>query len=184
MVSGATVPTAAGLVALAVLDGSLSGFRSACGRSALVVRGRLERRVSVGGAVAGWVTVLALACWFGSALAVAHDADASIRSLTSAGTRMLAVYALLAAATLLALVGYLLAPLRWRSLAIVATLGPLSLLRPCALVAGALVAAWGAPLGLVSVSCVVAVVAVTAETMAIDRWVRRVVRTFDPAAPT
>lgn len=178
-----TVLVAASLVSLCVVDASLTGYRAVLGRSAFIHRTSLDRRAVLVGAMAGAVVVLALAAWFGGLLLVVDDGRATMDALTAAGLRMLAVYAGLALTTTVALAVAFVAPPRWVTLSMIAILGPLTLLRPLVLAAGAAAAAAsGAGAGRVAetASAVVVLLAVAVETAALERWGGRAAGAYRP----
>ncbi len=170
---------------LCLLDGALVGYRTVCGRTALVRRHRLDRCGIRLGIAAGLAVVAALAVWFGAVLAVADDPKRTIAGLTASGARMLAVYAAMAAVTTVALAVYAWAPPRWGSLSMVTVLGPLTLLRPVVLAAGAAAGVLGSGAHRVPVlaSVGVVLVAVAIETLLLDRWGATLARTGEAAWP-
>ncbi|MBA3282520.1 MAG: hypothetical protein H0U29_09845 [Acidimicrobiia bacterium] len=180
-----TALVATSLVSLCVLDASLVGYRAVCGRSAFVDRRSLDRRAMVVGAMGGVGVVVALAAWFSALLLLVDDRGSTVDQLTAAGTRMLAVYAGLAVLTTVALAAFFVAPPRWGSLSMVTILGPLTLLRPAVLVAGAVAAASRDRLAVpVTLSAVVVLVAVAAETVMLERWGEQAAAAYRPLSPT
>jgi len=177
-----TALVATSLVSLCVLDASLVGYRAVCGRSAFVDRRSLDRRAMVVGAMGGVGVVVALAAWFSALLLLlVDDRGSTVDQLTAAGTRMLAVYAGLAVLTTVALAVFFVAPPRWGSLSMVTILGPLTLLRPAVPVAGAVAAAsrdrHAVP---ATLSAMVVLVAVAAETVMLERWGEQAAAAYRP----
>lgn len=157
------------LVALAVLDGMFSGFRSACGRDGRI---RTRRRDAVAQARGlAVVTVLLLPAVVLGAAGLAGGDRAAWRRAAEA---LVATYLPFGALVLLALAAY--ATLTWqrRFLAVALILGPGTLLRPVVAVAGAGVAILRAGDGAVATGVVLAVAAVLAVEPVCDRcWYRR-----------
>ena len=133
-----TALVASGLLALAILDGAFSGFRSSAGRTGLIDHRAADWRAGRRGvalAIAGLLPVI-----------VAVTADVLLRPGragidTRAGSGMLAVYLPYAMIVLAALAVYLTLSWRKRYLAAAVILGPLTLLRPAVAVLGGVLAA-------------------------------------------
>lgn len=178
-----TAAVAAALVGLCVLDAALVGYRAVCGRSAFVHRAVLDRRAGMVGAGVGVAVVVALGLWFGVVLAAVDDPATALDALASAGGRMLVAYGAFTVVTAAALGVFWVAPPRWGSLAMVTILGPLTLLRPLVLLVGSVAAVAGAgswwPVALASVTVVL--VAVTVETVLLERWGARAARDYRPS---
>jgi hypothetical protein len=133
-----TALVAAGLLALALLDGSCSGFRSSAGRTGLINHREADHQAARRGAGLACV-LLAPAITLASVDVLLHPDR--IKAYKSAGEAMLAIYAPYAAVALAALACY--TTLRWRQryLACAVILGPLTLLRPGVAILGAALAA-------------------------------------------
>lgn len=132
-----TAIVASGLIVLALLDGSFSGFRSSVGRTGLIDHRQDSRRAAARGA--------GLVCLFLVPVVVIAAADAlahpaRLEAYTRAGRAMLAIYAPYATVVLLALLAYALLGWQQKYLATAAILGPFTLLRPVAAVLGLLLA--------------------------------------------
>ncbi len=181
-----TAAVAGALVLLLVADASLVGYRAVCGYSAFVDRSELEHHAARVGAAAGAAAAVLLACWFGALLLAAGDPGALLDDLTRSGAALLTVYAAFAALTGVALAGWYVAPSRWATLAMVTILGPLTLVRPLVLVAGAAAAVASAEDAVAPVVASVAVVlvAVVVETIALQRWGAASATAFRPAQGT
>lgn len=179
-----TAVVAAALVLLCVMDASLVGYRSVCGRSAFVHRAPLDRRAAAFGGTVGLGVVATLGAWFGGLLLVVEDRGSTIDELTAAGLRMLAVYAGLGLLTGVALAVFFVAPPRWGSFSMVTILGPLTLLRPVVLAAGAVAATSSAGSGQVVASIAVVLVAVAVESFVLERWGDRAAAAYRPSPRT
>lgn len=161
------------LVAVALLDAALAGFRAAAGRTGLIRKARYNLTAGARGVSCACVLLLALAaglCWY---LVVSRHQAASFAELLAAGRRMSAVYLPYAAIVLATLAGYFALPLRASSWMIVAGLGPLTLLRPAVAVAGAVAAVWHSTGLAVPITAVAAVAGVLAIEPVVHRcWYR------------
>ena len=155
------------LIALALLDGAFSGFRSSLGRNGLVDHTAEDRRgVRVGTALVVILLVPAFAT-AGTDLATGSDR----RPYAAAGGAFLLVVGPYALLVLLALGIYGALGWRLRYLASALILGPLTLLRPYVVLAGALVAATRGSHPMVWVSGALACAAVLAVEPILDRRV-------------
>lgn len=126
---------ACALTALALVDGGLSGFRSALGRTGLVRHRPVDLRAAVRGLplVVCLLIPSAFLTWW--RLATAHD---SVETFAAAGGAMLWILLPYAAAVSTALVAYGVLGWRQKYLAMAVVLGPFTLIRPVvALAAGA-----------------------------------------------
>lgn len=129
-----TAAVAAGLLILALLDGSFAGFRSSAGRTGLISHRQSDRQAARRGS--------GLACALLAPVIVAGCADAlthpgHLGDYTRAGTAMLAIYGPYALLVLAALTCYATLNWRFRYLASALILGPLTLLRPAIAILGA-----------------------------------------------
>jgi len=132
-----TAVLATALLALAILDGALAGFRSSAGRTGLIDHRRDDRQAARRGT--------GLACALLTPAVAVASADVAIRpghlqDYSRAGTAMLAVYGPYALLVLTALACY--ATLNWqlKYLASALILGPFTLLRPGVAILGAALA--------------------------------------------
>lgn len=133
------------LVALALVDGALLGFRAAAGRSGLLEKRAYYRRaIALGALHAAAVTA------GGVALALALSAlggPGAWAALVTAGRAAATVYALFAALIVAALAVWAVPVTEVRTLASVTVLGPGTLARPWVIVAGLAWAVRAAPRG-------------------------------------
>ncbi|MFO0552324.1 MAG: Smr/MutS family protein [Polyangiaceae bacterium] len=137
----ATAWVPAAIVALALLDTTLSGFRAAAGCD-----GRIDKRAYYTSAMArGFGYGALLVATMGAAtLAVvlgARDGAAIFSDLVGVGLRMLPVFAAFGGLVLVALAVYAVSRHEVRTLATVAILGPFTLARPWVIAAASV---WGA----------------------------------------
>lgn len=132
---------AALLVAMAVLDAALCGFRDAAGRNPRIEKRAYYRRAILRGARAGAAAVVLLGALTGAALLASPDPGALYADLVAAGARMVVVYGAYATLVGVALLIYALPVPDLRILATVSILGPFTMMRPWVIAAGAL---WGA----------------------------------------
>lgn len=163
--SAVTVPLV--LASIAVIDGTLAGFRAATGRN-----GRIRKRgyyiVAMRRGLAAGVAVLGfLALVLGAVLAAAPDPAARYAGLTRAGTTMLWLIGPFAAVVLASLIGYAVLPRRPATYLILLGLGPFTLIRPWVTVTAGLAAAWTAR-DLPTAGC--ALLAATG-VLAVEPWV-------------
>ncbi|MFJ6478572.1 MULTISPECIES: hypothetical protein [unclassified Streptomyces] len=142
-------PALAGtLLALGLVDSAFSGFRAYAGRDARIRKGRAVVRASLRGLAVGGGLLLAPVCTAGAVLLAAADRHRAYEALAEGGIGFLVPLACYASAVLLSLAAYLVLPFRASTLAMVAGLGPLTLLRPLAVAAactGVLVRGGGVP---------------------------------------
>jgi hypothetical protein len=129
------VTTALALALLTLIDGALCGFRAAAGRNPRIFLAAYYRRSIVRGATcaAAIVVVFGVAAAAVRALTGTPGWDA----LLAVADRMLDVYLIYAAVVLAALALYLLGNFDLGVLASVLVLGPLTLVRPVVIAAGA-----------------------------------------------
>ncbi|MFD7256404.1 hypothetical protein [Streptomyces sp. NPDC059874] len=159
------------LAALGLVDSAFSGFRAYAGRDARIRKSRAVVRASLRGLAVGGALLLAPMLTAGGVLLAAADRDRTYAALADGGTGFLAPLACYALAVLLTLAAYFVLPFRASTLAMVAGLGPLTLLRPI-VVAAACVASFvhggGVPSLLVGAVAGVAVLCV--EPLVHRRW--------------
>jgi hypothetical protein len=131
------------LVALALVDGGLLGFRAAAGRSGMIVKGAYYRRaVALGAGYAGAVSL------GGVLLALSLSAlggPAVWPALVEAGRAAVTVYAGFAALIFAALAVWAVPVSEVRTIAAVTVLGPGTILRPWVLLAGLGWGLWARP---------------------------------------
>lgn len=151
------------LCGLALVDAAFASWRTATGRDGRLSTPRREW-VSFGWGVAAWATCLGLitlACI--PALRSVDTRSVELAHLIDGGRRMLGVYLPMAALVVFAVAVHLIGGTHdRRAAAMTIVLGPLTLLRPVVIAAGALVAAWPDPgrlwlPALVTVASVVAI---------------------------
>ncbi|MFG2233955.1 hypothetical protein ACGFNX_28870 [Streptomyces sp. NPDC048723] len=162
---------AVGLIVLGLVDSAFSGFRAYAGRDARIRKGRAVVRASLRGLAVGGGLLLAPVLTAGAVLLAAADRDRAYAALAEGGVGFLLPLACYASAVLLSLAAYLVLPFRASTLAMVAGLGPLTLLRPLAVAAacaGALVHGGGGPALLVAMVAGAAVLCV--EPLVHRRW--------------
>lgn len=127
----------AGLLVLALLDASFSGFRASLGRTGLIDHRKSDVLATYRGTVLG---VALLSPAFALFTVDVGLLDASPSDYQVAGAAALIVFVPYAALTLLALAAYALLGWRQKYLASAAVLGPFTLVRPLVVSTGALFA--------------------------------------------
>ncbi|MFI6640170.1 hypothetical protein [Streptomyces sp. NPDC050504] len=169
---------AALLLFLGLADAAFAGFRASAGRDGRIRKARANALAARRGLALG-VPALALAAAVacavlltgtgvgGGAAAVAERYAA----LDAAAGRMLRVHLPYAAVVAASLAAYLWGPFRLSTLATVVGLGPLTLLRPLVVAAGAAAAAWGSPAA-AAVALVASAGVLLVEPVAHRRWYR------------
>ena len=130
------IPTA--LVAFALLDGALAGFRAAAGRNGRIDKLRYHLRAMSLGLMASAVAIALLAGTTTAVLVTAADADAIWNELLAMGERLVLCFAAFSALVLSFLGIYALARNEVRTFATVAILGPFTLARPAIIVGATL----------------------------------------------
>jgi hypothetical protein len=153
------------LLALGLADAAFAGFRASAGRDARIRKAGPNARAAARGAAVG-VPVLALTAALAGTLLLAGVPYAS---LDAAAHRMLTVYVPYAAVVAASLACYFWGPFRAGTLAVVAGLGPLTLLRPLVVAGGAVAAAWGSGPG-AAVALVAAAGVLLVEPVVHRRW--------------
>ncbi|MEU4345961.1 hypothetical protein [Streptomyces sp. NPDC023838] len=165
------------LALLGLVDAAFSGFRAYAGRDARIRKRRATTRAAVRGLAVGAALLLAPALAAALLLLAAPDGSSMYDSLTAGGIGYMVPLAVYATAVLLSLAAYFLLPFRASTLAVVIGLGPLTLLRPVAVVAaclGALFNGGGWPALLVGAIAGAAVLSV--EPAVHHRWYRYVLK--------
>lgn len=132
-----TLAVAGTLLALALVDGSFSGFRSSVGRTGLI-RHRASDLIAArrGATLAGVLLAPMIAFVIGDVITGAERLPA----YTDAGAAMLVIYLPYACVVVAALAAYALLDWRLKYLASAVILGPCTLLRPSVAVLGCLAA--------------------------------------------
>jgi hypothetical protein len=167
----ATVGVPLALVAIALLDGALAGFRAATGRNGMIAKRAyyataIRRGLLASVAVLGLLSLVLLA-----ELATTERAAARYETLVRAGHGLLVVIAPFAAAVITSLIGYALLPRRPATFLILLGLGPFTLIRPYLAAAAGIVGVWWSRDLLASISVAVAVIGVLAvEPYVHRRW--------------
>ncbi|GCD95908.1 oxidoreductase [Embleya hyalina] len=135
------------LVALALVDAALSGFRASGGRNGRIRRRAADLRAARRGLLPG-VPVLATSAAVALAvLGAADDRGARYAELDAAAWRMLAVLLPYAGIVAVSMLCYLAGSFRVATFAILAGLGPLTMVRPLLVVGGVVAAGWGTSAG-------------------------------------
>ncbi|MFE5811339.1 hypothetical protein [Streptomyces sp. NPDC056491] len=159
------------LTALGLVDSAFSGFRAHAGRDARIRKHRAVVRATLRGLAVGTGLLLAPVLTAGAVLLAAADRDRTYAALAEGAIGFLVPLACYTTAVLLSLAAYLVLPFRASTLALVAGLGPLTLLRPLVLAAacaGTLASGGGAPALLVGAVAGAAVLCV--EPLVHRRW--------------
>lgn len=132
------------IVAFAMLDATLAGFREAAGRDGRIVKTTYYRRAMAAGAVMGALNVAALAMATAALLAISREPAALWNELVRIGGRMILVFAGFAALVLSSLGVYAVSKHEMRTLATVAILGPFTLARPFVVIGATIYGTWSA----------------------------------------
>lgn len=166
------------LCALALLDAGFAGFRGSIGRDARLVDHRFNVASAAWGIGFGFVGLTLIAGCTLPTLVNASTRHKNYESLLTAGTRMLMVFAPMAAVNVVAIVIYLLATSHEvRAVAMTLVLGPFTLLRPLVIIAGSLWAGLSSDLPAVWVGAAVAA-GVTIAVGPVVGWMRFRGRSF------
>ncbi len=169
MSSAVAVPLV--LCALALLDAGFAGFRGSIGRDAALVDHRFNLEAAAWGIGFGLVGLVLIAGCTLPALLLVETRQENYQSLLTGGTRMLLVYAPMAALNLLAISIYVLATSHEvRAVAMTLVLGPFTLLRPPVIAAGAMWAGMSSDLPAVWVGAAVAAIATVAVGPSVGWW--------------
>ena len=161
------------LAVLGTVDAAFSGFRAYAGRDARIRKHRANTRAALRGLAVGTLLLLAPALTAVLLLLTAADPRRAYATLTAGGLGYLLPLTFYAAAVLLSLAAYFLLPFRASTLAMVIGLGPLTLLRPLAIVAACLGAllnggGWASLL----VGAVAGAAVLSVEPLVHHRWYR------------
>ncbi|WP_328806895.1 hypothetical protein [Streptacidiphilus fuscans] len=158
---------------LGLVDAAFSGFRAYAGSDARIRKHRTNVRAALRGLAVGAALLLVPALTAAVVLLTAADPSRTYNALAAGGVGYLIPLTAYAAAVLLSLAAYFFLPFRAGTLAMVIGLGPLTLLRPVAVVSacvGALINGGGWPALLVGTIAGVAVLCV--EPVVHRRWYR------------
>ncbi|SEB75038.1 hypothetical protein SAMN04490357_0293 [Streptomyces misionensis] len=126
------------LALLGLTDAAFSGFRAYAGTDARIRKQRAAARAALRGLAAGAVLLLTPTLTAVLLLLTTCDRARTYDTLSAGGRGYLLPLAVYAAAVLLSLAAYFALPFRGSTLAMVVGLGPLTLLRPLAVVAACL----------------------------------------------
>jgi hypothetical protein len=132
------------IAVLALVDVLLSAFRAAAGRDGRIAKEPYYRTAIGRGAVAGACLVAANAAIAGVLVALAPEPRAAWEALVEAGSRAVAVFAIFATLTLIAILFWFAPQRELRIVPTLLVLGPLTLLRPLVIAGGLVYAALGA----------------------------------------
>ncbi|MEU6659090.1 hypothetical protein [Streptomyces sp. NPDC046821] len=157
------------LAVLALVDAGFAGFRAYTGRDGRIRKTRHALLAARRGLAVGFPALLIPTAVALSLLLGAADPAARYAELDIAAHRMLLCYAPYVVVVALSLVCYRWGPFRAGTLAVVVGLGPLTLVRPLVVLAGALAAAWGS-LPAAMVATVAAVGVLVVEPVVHRRW--------------
>lgn len=153
--------TAAWLYLLAVTDWGFAGFRHAAGRDGRIFKARYYGRAVL---VALAIAQVPLGAVAAVVVALVAWGPTDFAGMNAAATPMVWVYGAYATIVLSAFVPYLSGNTELRTLATVSVFGPLTMLRPAAIVAGAAVTVWATPTWPVAIAAAAAaLVNVSAE---------------------
>jgi hypothetical protein len=151
---------------------AFAGFRGSIGRDAGLVDHRFNLGSAGRGIGFGFVGLTLIAGCTLPALMKSSTRHENYQSLLAAGTRMLVVFAPMAAVNVVAIVIYLLATSHEvRAVAMTMVLGPFTLLRPVVIIAGSLWAGLSSDLPAVWIGAAVAA-AVTIAVGPVVGWMR------------
>jgi hypothetical protein len=133
------------LAALALVDAAFAGFRAYAGRDGRIRKTGPTLVATRRGLAIGVLSLTATSAVALAALLFGTHAtpDARYAELDAAAGRMLLVFAPYTVVVAASLACYLWGPFRASTLAVVVGLGPLTLVRPLVVLAGAVAAAWG-----------------------------------------
>ena len=129
------------LLALAIFDGMLAGFRAAAGRDGRIDKGSYIRAALLRGMLGGIAAVALDGALAAMLVVTSPDRDATWTAMLGAGTAAIWVFGAFATLTLLSIVLWFSPVHEHRLLSTMIVLGPLTLVRPVVIVAGLAVAA-------------------------------------------
>lgn len=158
---------AAALLLIGLVDAAFAGFRAHAGRDGRIRRRAAALRGASRGFVAGVAVMTVAAVCAGTVLGAADDAGAAYRTLDVAAGHVLLVLVPYAAVVAACLLCYGYGPFRLSTLAVLAGLGPLTMLRPVAVVGCVLVAARTSP------AAALVTAAAGAGVLLVEPWVHR-----------
>lgn len=125
------------LYVLASLDASLAGYRDAWGRDARIFKGAYYRAAVVRGVLLGQLAAALGAGAFAAAYLGSADRPATLAAFSTAAWRMVLIYVPFAAVLFASMLLRLVPSVDVRSTTSVVVFGPLTLLRPLVILAGA-----------------------------------------------
>ncbi len=167
---------AAALVALALADAGLSGFRAAAGRNPLIYKAAYYKGAVLRGMGAGFGALVTIGLVTGAMIFVSSDAPAQYEMFVDGGRRMLGIYIPFATLVAAAFALYMIKSVELRSLLSTGIFGPVTLIRPIVILAGAAAAGTGSGLE-VKLGAAVAAAAMLAVEPVVDRhyvnWMAR-----------
>ena len=143
------------LYLLAITDWGFAGYRHAAGRDGRIFKGAYYRRAIAVALVCGHLPIALVGATV--ALLIATGST-EWDVLVAAAEPMVIVYATYATTVIAAFVPYLFGNTEIRTLATVSVFGPLTLIRPLLIVAGAVAVVWTTPSWPVGVAAATAVV--------------------------
>lgn len=176
--AGSAPAVALALTALGLVDSAFSGFRAYAGRDARIRKHQAVARAALRGLAVGAALLLAPVLTAVGLLLAAGDRERTYALLSAGGIGFLIPLSLYALAVLASLAAYFVLPFRASTLAVVAGLGPLTLLRPLVVAAacfGSFANGGGGPSLLVGTVAGLAVLCV--EPLVHRRWYGTVITT-------
>ena|SRR5262245_412691 len=130
---------------LATIDSAFIGYREAAGRCALIDKRAYYRQSMIRGALFGQAAVMLVGSVTAAMLYFAPNPLQLLQDIQVVGARMLTIYIPYALILLFTFLVRATPSVDLRSITSVLIFGPLTLLRPLVVVAGALWGAWAAP---------------------------------------
>ncbi|OPC84673.1 hypothetical protein B4N89_30480 [Embleya scabrispora] len=135
------------LAALGMIDAALAGFRASSGRNGRIRRRAADLRAARRGVLPGVFVLATSAAVALVVLGAADDRGTRYAELDAAAWRMLAVLLPYAGIVAVSMLCYLAGSFRLATFAILAGLGPLTMVRPLLVVGGVVAAGWATPAG-------------------------------------
>jgi hypothetical protein len=160
------------LYALGLVHGGFAGFREATGRNLLIGKSRYYVRAIARGVIAAQAASMIIFLVLLAMFAASGDGPRLLEVLGGAGRAALTVYLGYTALVLAAYVPYLVPSLESRALTIVAVFGPLTLMLPVVMLAGAAAALIAVPRAEVAIlfATSIAAVSLVEPTLAAGGW--------------
>jgi hypothetical protein len=168
-VVSAPIVVPAALVAIALVDAALAGYRAATGRNGRIGKRRYYLVALRRGLAAGVALLVGLAVVLAAALGIAAHPAERYADLTHAGTVMLWIIGPYAIVVLLSIGGYALLPRAPATFLILLGLGPFTLVRPWLTIAAGVAAAWTASDPVTRACALLA----AAGVLAVEPWLSR-----------